>query len=163
MKKIVLICAIAVFSLITFVKTTEAQNKGYILPKFTFNYPVKGGNMSFGFGGHIGYYIKPMIAVETGYLRIIGTGEAPDNHFLEVNTVLAHPFQKIQLFIQVGSGMYRITRWDIDSGWTGLMNFGTGIGLNFIPSMNMRIAFVYYSLFAHKDLFTGQVSLILSF
>lgn len=140
-----------------------AQNRGYLNPKFTFNFPVKEGGVTFGFGGGMGYWLKPFLAVETNYLRIVAAGDEPANNLIEFNTIASRSMGKLNLLMQAGSGVYRITDYDLDTGWTGLLDFGIGIGLDFIPSLNLRLMFLYYSLFAHKDLFSIQTTILLSF
>ncbi len=163
MKRLIILTFLALLLMTPSVNSVKAQTKGYVVPKFTFNFPAKGGDVSFGFGGNLGYWIRPYVASEIGYIRILGTGNAPNNHILEFNALLAKGFGKFLGIVVIGSGLYRITRYDLDKGWKGLLTTGIGFDLYFIPTLSLRFIFSYYSLFGHKDLITGQLGIILRF
>lgn len=160
MKKII---AIIIFICVPmlFAKNAECGNF-YILPKMSFNYPIKGGDFSLGFGGGLGYWIQPYMAMETTYLRVLGNKNAPDNHTLEFDSIFQKSMNKVSLFFQIGSGLCYITGTTSDgSDW--LADFGMGFSLNFIPTLNLRISSIYYVLFNNKDQITGQFAILLSF
>jgi hypothetical protein len=163
MRKIVLFTVITLSAAFVISGRACAESKGYLLPKFAFNFPARGGDMSFGLGGNMGYWIKPYVAAEIGYMRFLGAGDAPDNNLIEFNGVYNQSFGKFHGIIILGSGIYRITRVDLDSGWTGHLSAGFGLALDFIPTLNLRLLFIYYSLFRHKDLFSGQIGFALNF
>jgi len=162
MKKLLFLTVLILAVNIVFLKDAEPASNMYMFPKMSFNWPIRGGDFSLGFGGGIGYWIKPFMAMETSYLRFLGSGNAPDNHVFEVNMFFDKPFTKISMLFQSGSGFYYVSG-STSTGVTTLLNFGAGLGINFIPTLNLRFTTVYYLFFKHKDLITAQATLVLNF
>jgi len=145
-----------------FFSSTVSAKRTFLIPKFAFNFPVKGGDPSFGLGGGLGYWVHPMVTLETTYLRVLGSGDSPDNHIVEFDTVVSRSMGKLNFLMQAGSGFYKISDPNLDTGITAILNAGVGLGINFIPTLNVRGTAIYYSLFSHADLFSVQISLILN-
>ena len=159
----IVISVIAIALTVTAFAGKAHSQSMYLLPKASLFYPVKGGSVSWGFGGGLGYIATPKVSVETTYLRVIGTGKELTNNVLEVDTILSTTLSSLMFFLQLGSGFYKISDPKAASGIKGMIDTGVGIGLTSIPSLNLRIAGIYYSLFAHKDLIGGQLSIVMSF
>src|SRR5580765_1576917 len=93
------------FPLLCLFLASSVMASTYLKPKAGYFVPVDGGDGSYTLGLALGYDLIPMFAIELGYSRIIGTGNASDGDHLSGEGIFHFPLPIATPYASGGIGL----------------------------------------------------------